>query len=74
MAGGASPVSFTARVVCCGCQRDMGTKEGFTRPGVITSGLCSACEAKVYRELAAMALEGRAVVSVKKSENIYEMS
>ena len=63
---------FTARVVCCGCQRDMGTKAGFDRPGLTTSGLCPACTQAAYRELARLVLAGQAVpVSDKKSEKKF---
>jgi hypothetical protein len=51
---------MTARVICCGCQKDMGVKEGFSEPGLVTSTLCPECERKAYAELARMVLLGKA--------------
>ena len=44
-----------ARVECCRCHRDMGTKEGFERnPGcteeIVSHGLCAACVDEVMAE------------------------
>jgi hypothetical protein len=46
---------MTAKVICCNCQKDMGTKGGFVRPSgwtgeLITSGLCPECIDKQMAE------------------------
>ena len=41
---------MTARVVCCVCQKDMGVKEGFDRPGLVSHGLCSKCVNEQMKE------------------------
>jgi hypothetical protein len=51
---------MTARVVCCGCQKEVGTKEGFKEPGIVTSTICPECMKRMYGELAVMVLNGRA--------------
>jgi hypothetical protein len=51
---------MTARIVCCGCQKALGTKEGFSEPGLVTSGLCPGCLSATYRELVGMVLDGKA--------------
>ena len=43
---------MTARIVCCNCKRDMGTKEVAEVPGLpaITHGICPDCMVKLYGE------------------------
>jgi hypothetical protein len=51
---------MTARVVCCGCQKELGVKEGFSEPGLVTSAICPECMRRMYGVVAGMVLDGKA--------------
>jgi hypothetical protein len=44
--------SYKIKIVCSGCKKDMGEKEGGQSEGLISHSLCSECIKRLYPELA----------------------
>lgn len=60
--------TYTAKIVCMYCGKDMGEKEGFEEEGMISHGICPECAVIQKAKLQALRENLKGANSLKKEE------